>query len=226
MIEHPLSAAWGGVGDENPHNWARTVWMHDGMVIHGWLRYSTVLKPKGMRPVLRSIGAQDPIGFVLSKREWMPAGKAKTLAVAKCAMWLPPGRPSDARVRAMDAGDLSLMTAETIAKRSGVSVRSVVRRKAELREEADLAKMSLEEECAFLRERVNELELDLQQLADSRLKWGDLNDMVRALNMRSRVYRERLAASGRELNASKSRARELEREVQRWRRRAEARDDG
>ena len=191
MRMHPLLEAWDGAGDV--HEDGRVV-LCEGMVIHGW---RALLKHRRLKqwPLFASIGPCDPVEFVLSRREWMPAGKEKTAAVAKCAMWLTPGRPSNARLAAIEKGILSLMTAKEMAERAGVSVRSVVRRKSELREEAgvsDKEKVDWKKECLKLREELVNTQLALQSMADRGLKETDMESMVRSMNMDRRIYRDRL----------------------------------
>ena len=192
MRMHPLLEAWDGAGDDRSDG---HVVLCEGMVISGWERLR-VMRESGRWPVFRSIGPRDPVDYVLGEREWMPAGKEKTLGVAKCAMWLAPGRPSSARLAAIEKGVLSLMTAKEMAQRAGVSIRSVVRRKKELREElleeGKRKPVDWRKRCGKLEKELRDTQLALQSMADRGLRESDMERMVRNLNVDRRVYRDRL----------------------------------
>ena len=179
--EHPLSEAW---GPKRPlKNAKRTIVLFEGMVIQGWTavlhsrRSGCALNPIGL-------GSLDPIEYVLKKQGDALSGTEKATAIAKCAIWLPPGRPSRFQQSAEKKGDLSVLTARAIADYAGVSVRSVVRAKKRLREALDVED-GWEEDLSKAHARIDELENELdkarlviQDFADRALPESQLSQMV------------------------------------------------
>ena len=209
MRQHPLLAAWDGYGEQPADYRHRRVFVHDGMVIKGWPLYKC-LRNGGHRPNLVSIGGRDPVEFVLESVNSMPNGKPKTLGVAKCALWLPPGRPSSARIKAMEGGMLSMMTAELIAKKAGVSVRSVVRCKAELRAEEQAVSVDWKARCHYLEGVLDQMEMEIQQYADVSLKPKDMLNAMKQANLRNRAYRERMRNQQNEIRELRGKLKKLE----------------
>ena len=221
LTEHPLSAAWSvaaGVFDKR----SKGITLHEGMILDGRKRLSD-----GSTHLV-SLGSVDPVGFILDKYSWLESSPEKTEAVAKCSLWLPPGRPSKSRIRAVKSGVLSLMTAEEMAKVAGVSVRTVVRMKADLRDKDREREKAMETDIEAAQARIAELEdelseyrLALQDMVDRGMTESDMSDALLSANRRNKMLRERLRSSDIALRGQRRTAKLLEKQLKRAQRSAE-----
>ena len=150
---------------------ARRVVVLDGMVIGRW---DIVLASRRRHQELSlvGLGERDPLEYVLEDQGDRLKGMEKARAIAKCAMWMPRGRPSKFDSASERKGDRTTMLAKSIAECAGVSVRSVVRAKKELRMEQDALPDPETDHSAALR-RIEELE---EELESSRLIVQDYAD--------------------------------------------------
>ena len=191
LKEHPLSEAWGPdkrVPKVTGNKFGSlVVVLFDGMVIEGWHNVVAARESGGpLHPI--GLGSLDPVKYVIGKQceGRKPADKA--VAIAKCAGWLPPGRPSVFQTAAEKKGESAgILTARAIADYAGVSVRSVVRVKKQLRIEEE-AMPDWEDDHEAAKRRIAELEeeldnsrLALQDLADRWLPDSQLSLMVASL---------------------------------------------
>ena len=94
LREHPLSAAWGAKDPGKAGDRALVV-LFEGQVLQGWEILVARRMGMGMRRHLKmvGIGTLDPIEYVIRKQGGSLSGIDKAKAVAKCAVWLSPGRP-------------------------------------------------------------------------------------------------------------------------------------
>ena len=192
------------------------------MILDGLPRLAKY-KKEGKPPKWGSLGGVDPVEFILDKYAWMPTSHEKTRAIARCSLWLPPGRPTKVRRRAVESGSMSLMTAEEMAERAGVSVRTVVRLKKEIRVEQESQEQDLEwaqGRIVELEGQILEYQLAFQELVDRQMKPSQLSEALSAVNLRNRVLRDRLRSGSIALRGAKRTAKLLQRQLTRSERRS------
>ena len=221
LREHPLSAAWRGVADDFNHRFRVSVC--EGMVIDGRAKITTSIAST-RPPLLIGLGGLDPVAFILDKYQWVDASSAKTEAVAKCSLWLPPGRPAKSRVRAVQEGLLSLMTAEEMAEMAGVSIRTVVRMKSEIRvaRDAEARDMTLPEAKRRIAELEAELEdhrMIIQDMANRAMPETEQTEALKMAARSNRALRGRLRSETVRARSTKRTATLLERQLKRAKRR-------
>ncbi len=130
LTQHPLSAAFPGMADEDfaqlkadiaLHGQREPIIVHEGMVLDGWHRYRACTE-LGAEPKKFTFDAKaDPVAFVLSQnlhRRHLSASQ-RAAAVVACAEWAPASRPKK------DEPGSPFSKNEGMAKAAGTTVRTI-----------------------------------------------------------------------------------------------------
>jgi hypothetical protein len=174
--QHPLSAAFPGLGEEefraltddiDANGVREKIVIYDGMILDGWHRYSACMELSVKKPPLIEYEGDDPVGFVLSKnlhRRHLDASQ-RAFAIAQLSEWQEKsGRPSH-NLERIKSGKITGLSADEAAELAGVSEKTMRQARAATKailevqaavtkgeiavsEAAKLAKLPLEEQRA------------------------------------------------------------------------------
>ena len=147
MERHPLSAAWGDmstegkqdlIADVKEHGVREPVTIFDGKLLDGFHRYAAAMYAEIGCPV-REYDGDDAPGFVISEnahRRHLPKVE-RAMAVARVRAWRAPtgGRPADEEPVKAEAPAIRPRTTQELADEAGVSVATMERAKAQVRDE-------------------------------------------------------------------------------------------